>query len=391
MSLRFLSFSTLGAGLLTVIISYSSSIAIVLQAAHAAGADSAQLHSWMWALGIGVGISTLLPSLLSKTPVVMAWSTPGAALLATSLGDYSYAEAIGFFLFASFLMTLVGLSRLFYHFSRWVPPHLAAAMLAGILVQFGMQLFNAAESNWVMVLLLLSTFFITRLFWPRLALVNALCVGVFYLLATQALHASALHWFPAIPVWQSPAWNLGGLLGVALPLFLVTLSAQNLPGVAMMQSYGYQPPISPLITTTGVVGLLLAPFGGFAFNLAAITAALCLNPDAHPDPKKRYHAAVWAGLFYLGCGLGGAALIQFFLAMPKPFIAAIAGLALIGTISQSFGQAFSEPAHRESALFAFLATASGISLFNIGSAFWGLLCGLIVHHLFRSANTPTQP
>ena len=157
----------------------------------------------------------------------------------------------------------------------------------------------------------------------------------------------------------------------------------------MMQSYGYQPPISPLITTTGVVGLLLAPFGGFAFNLAAITAALCLNPDAHPDPKKRYHAAVWAGLFYLSCGLGGAALIQFFLAMPKPFIAAIAGLALIGTISQSFGQAFSEPAHRESALFAFLATASGISLFNIGSAFWGLLCGLIVHHLFRSANTPT--
>ena len=264
-----------------------------------------------------------------------------------------------------------------------------AAMLAGILVQFGMQLFNAAESNWVMVLLLLSTFFITRLFWPRLALVSALCVGVFYLLATQALHASALHWFPAIPVWQSPAWNLGGLLGVALPLFLVTLSAQNLPGVAMMQSYGYQPPISPLITTTGVVGLLLAPFGGFAFNLAAITAALCLNPDAHPDPKKRYHAAVWAGLFYLGCGLGGAALIQFFLAMPKPFIAAIAGLALIGTISQSFGQAFSEPAHRESALFAFLTTASGISLFNIGSAFWGLLCGLIVHHLFRSANTPT--
>lgn len=275
----------------------------MLQAAHAAGADSAQLHSWMWALSIGVGVSTLLPSLLSKTPVVMAWSTPGAA------------------------------------------------MLAGILVQFGMPLFNAAESNWVMVLLLLSTFFITRLFWPRLALVSALCVGVFYLLATQALHASALHWFPAIPVWQSPAWNLGGLLGV--------------------------------------VGLLLAPFGGFAFNLAAITAALCLNPDAHPDPKKRYHAAVWAGLFYLSCGLGGAALIQFFLAMPKPFIAAIAGLALIGTISQSFGQAFSEPAHRESALFAFLATASGISLFNIGSAFWGLLCGLIVHHLFRSANTPT--
>lgn len=375
--------STLSAGLLAVIISYSSSIAIVLQAAQAAGANTAQLGSWMLALGVGVGISTIIPSLLLRTPVLMAWSTPGAALLATSLTQYSYAESIAVFIFASLLMTLVGISGLFHQFSRWIPNHLAAAMLAGILVHFGMGLFVAAEQNDVLVLSMLIVFFITRQLSPRLAVVAALAVGIGLLVFQGELKQLTVSWAFTTPIWQTPDWNLSALLGVGIPLFLVTLSSQNLPGVAMMQSYGYQAPMSPVIAGTGLIGILLAPFGGFSFNLAAITAALCMSPEAAIDPKKRYLAAVWAGGIYLLCGLFGATLIHFFMSLPQALIAAIAGIALIGTISQSFAHAFSSDSHRESALLTFLATASGISLFNIGSAFWGLVIGLCVHQIFK--------
>lgn len=381
MRLNSFSFSGLNAGLLAVLIGYSSSIAIVLQAAQAAGVNQAQLHSWMWAIGIGVSLSTFIPSLLYKTPILTAWSTPGAAFLSTSLLQYGYTDAIGIFIFASTLMTIVGLTGLFHRISRWIPMHLASAMLAGILVQFGLNLFHAAEINWPLVLIMLSTYFIARFFIARLAIVLTLLSGVTYLFFHQTVPLDHLHWGLTWPVWQTPTWNLSALLSVGLPLFLVTLSSQNLPGVAMIQSYGYTPPMSPIMTGTGLIGIVLAPFGGYAFNLAAITAALCLSDEAHPDPTQRYKAALWAGFFYLLCGLFGATLIGFFIAMPKAFIGAIAGLALMGTLSQSLAGAFSKAEFRESALFTFLATASGMSLFNIGSAFWGLLIGCIVHQL----------
>ncbi|WP_298050230.1 benzoate/H(+) symporter BenE family transporter [uncultured Paenalcaligenes sp.] len=380
-------FSTFTAGLLAVIISYSSSIAIVLQAAKAAGATEAQIGSWMLALGVGIGISSIIPSLLTRTPVLMAWSTPGAALLATSLMQYNYAQSIAVFMFASLLMTLVGLSGLFYQFSRWIPAHLAAAMLAGILVHFGIGLFIAAEESWSLVLLMLISYFTVRHFSPRLAVVITLLIGVGFLFFQDSLSFSHLRWGLTAPIWQTPEWNLGALIGVGIPLFLVTLSSQNLPGVAVMQTYGYQPPMSPIIAGSGLMGVILAPFGGFAYNLAAITAALCMSPESHPEPAQRYKAAIYAGLIYLLCGVFGATLISFFLALPHALIAAISGIALIGTISQSFATAFNESSHRESALFTFLATASGISLFNIGSAFWGLVIGLIVHHLLQLKKT----
>lgn len=378
-----LKLSTFNAGLLTVIISYSSTIAIVLQAAKAAGANEAQLGSWMFALGIGVGLSSIIPSLVTRTPVLMAWSMPGAALLATSLNQYSYAESIAVFMFASLLMALVGISGLFHQFSRWIPAPIASAMLAGILVHFGMGLFIAAESHWVLVLLMLISFFVVRHFNPRLAVVAALASGILFLIIQNALNFENLQWSITIPVWQTPAWNLSALLGVGIPLFLVTLSSQNLPGVAMMQTYNYHPPLTPIITGTGLLGVIMAPFGGFSYNLAAITAALCMSPEADPDPKQRYKASVWAGVIYIFCGLFGATLIGFFVALPHALIAAITGIALIGTISQSFATAFNDINHRESALFTFLATASGLSLFNIGSAFWGLVIGLAVHHFLR--------
>lgn len=383
MRLKSFSFSSLNAGLLAVLIGYSSSIAIVLQAAQAANVTQVQLHSWMWAIGIGVSLSTIIPSLLYKTPILTAWSTPGAAFLSTSLLQYEYADAIGIFIFASTLMTIVGLTGLFHRISRWIPMHLASAMLAGILMQFGLNLFYAAEVNWPLVLIMLSTYFIARFFIARLAIVLTLLSGVAYLLFQQAIPVGNLHWGLTWPVWQTPAWNLSALLSVGIPLFFVTLSSQNLPGVAMIQSYGYNPPLSPIMTGTGLIGIILAPFGGYAFNLAAITAALCLSDEAHLDPTQRYKAALWAGFFYLLCGLFGATLIGFFIAMPNAFIGAIAGLALMGTLSQSLAGAFVKPEFRESALFTFLATASGMSLFNIGSAFWGLLIGCAVHQLTR--------
>lgn len=383
MRLKSFSFSSLNAGLLAVLIGYSSSIAIVLQAAQAANVTQVQLHSWMWAIGIGVSLSTIIPSLLYKTPILTAWSTPGAAFLSTSLLQYEYADAIGIFIFASTLMTIVGLTGLFHRISRWIPMHLASAMLAGILIQFGLNLFYAAEVNWPLVLIMLSTYFIARFFIARLAIVLTLLSGVAYLLFQQAIPVGNLHWGLTWPVWQTPAWNLSALLSVGVPLFFVTLSSQNLPGVAMIQSYGYNPPLSPIMTGTGLIGIILAPFGGYAFNLAAITAALCLSDEAHLDSTQRYKAALWAGFFYLLCGLFGATLIGFFIAMPNAFIGAIAGLALMGTLSQSLAGAFVKPEFRESALFTFLATASGMSLFNIGSAFWGLLIGCAVHQLTR--------
>lgn len=379
--------SAINAGLLAVIISYSSTIAIVLQAGKAAGADSAQLGSWMFALGIGVGISTIVPSLITRTPVLMAWSMPGAALLATSLNHYNYAESIAVFIFASLLMAIVGISGLFHQFSRWIPPHLAAAMLAGILLQFGMNLFIAAEQHWSLVLLMLASYFLVRYFNPSLAVVAALIFGILFLLFQGNLHLEGLQWTLTKPVWQTPQWNLSALLSVGIPLFLVTLSSQNLPGLAMMQSYGYRPNMSPIIGGTGIIGILLAPFGGFSFNLAAITAALCLSPDVNKDPSQRYKAAVWAGSIYLVCGIFGTTLISFFVALPNPLIAAITGIALIGVTCQSLATAFKKVEYRESALLTFLATASGIGLFNIGSAFWGLVIGLAVHHLLPVKKT----
>lgn len=368
------------AGFLAVLVGYTSSIALVLQAVQAAGASTAQINSAMLVLGLGVGVGSIALSFITRMPILLAWSTPGAALLATSLQHYSYAEAIGVFMLASALMVLVGISGLFHRFSRWIPPYLAAAMLAGILVHFGLQVFIIAENSQLLVGTMLLAYLFFRWTWPRLAIVAALITGILILTLQDSWQSGHLVWQWALPTWQSPTWSSSALLGVGIPLFLVTLSSQNLPGVAMIQSFGYQPRLSPIITTTGLLGIVLAPLGGFAYNLAAISAALCLSSESHPDPSQRYKSTIFAGLLYALCGLLGATIIGGFYLLPVPFISALAGIALISTLSQSFASAFEREAQRESALLTFLVTASGISFFNIGSAFWGLLLGLIMHY-----------
>ena len=372
--------SHISAGFIAVLVGYTSSVAIVFQAAHAAGAQDAQLASWMWALGIGMGLTCIGLALAWRAPVLTAWSTPGAALLATSLGDIGLAQSIGAFLACSVLITLCGVTGWFQKIMEWVPRHLASAMLGGILLRFGMDLFVSMQSRPLLVVVMLAAFLLARRVLPRYAVPLSLIAGIVCAGLQGGLSLSGLDWTPAHPVWMPPEFSLQTLIGVALPLFIVTMTSQNVPGLAVLRANGYgHVPASPLISWTGLTGILLAPFGGFAFNLAAITAAICMSPDADPDASQRYKASVWAGIFYLLTGIFGATVVALFAAFPHELVAAIAGLALIGTLSSSIHDALQAPQHRDAALVTFLVTASGMSLLGIGSAFWGLVLGGICH------------
>ncbi len=375
---RLFSVSHLTAGFIAVLVGYTSSAAIVFQAASAAGGSAEHIGSWLWALGIGMFATSVGLSLWFKAPVLTAWSTPGAALLAVGLSGVPMSEAIGAFLFASALIVVCGVFGLFEAIMRHVPKSLAAALLAGVLARFGMALFTSLSSELLLVGAMFAVYFAGRRWLPRYAVPLAFLVGLLLAAASGMIHAEAVSLTLALPVWTTPTFSLTTLIGVGLPLFIVTMASQNLPGLAVLRANGYPTPASPLITWTGVTGLLLAPFGGFAFNLAAITAAICMSPAADPDPAQRYRASVWAGVFYLFTGLFGATVAALFGALPAALIAAIAGLALLGTIGNSLGAALADEREREAALVTFLATASGMSLFGIGSAFWGLLLGLLV-------------
>lgn len=373
--------SHIAAGFIAILVGYSSSVAIIFQAANAAGATHAQISSWMWALGLGLGVLSIGLSLRYKVPVVMAWSTPGAALLAVSLNDITMAQAYGIFLFSSFLTLACGLTGGFQKIMDYVPRSIAAAMLGGILLRFGMNLFSSMQSQWLLSIGMFSIFMLSRRRWPRYAVPLALLSGISLAWASGLLHTTELSWQTSRPAFTYPEFSWAAMLGIGVPLFLVTMTSQNVPGVAVLQAHNYQIPSGTVISWSGVAGLLLAPFGGFAYNLAAITAALCMSPDADPDPRQRYKAALWAGVFYILAGIFGASVVALFAAFPTELIAAIAGLALLGTISNSIQGALEKPEQRDAALVTFLCTASGMSLFEVGSAFWGLVFGLALHRL----------
>ncbi len=373
--------SHISSGFIAVLVGYSSSVAIVFQAANAAGATPAELASWMWALGIGMGASCIGLSLRYRSPVLTAWSTPGAALLVTGLSGLNMSQTIGAFLFASLLITICGVTGWFQRIMQYIPRHIAAAMLAGILVRFGMELFTAMQSQWVLVGLMFAAFLLGRAWLPRYTVPLALAVGAAYAGMRGLLHLEVLNWTPAKPLLMMPDFSLSALVGVGIPLFIVTMTSQNVPGLAVLRANGYETPASPLISWTGFTGLLLGPFGGYSFNLAAITAAICMSKDADPDPRKRYMASVWAGAFYLTTGWFGATVVGLFTAFPAELVAAIAGLALLGTIGASLAGALADETGREAALVTFLSTASGLSFLGIGSAFWGLVLGIAVHLL----------
>ena len=369
--------SHVAAGFIAVLVGYTSSAAIVFQAAQAAGASPAELASWLWALGLGMGISCIGLSLWFRSPILTAWSTPGAALLATSLVGVTMAQAIGAFMFASFLSVIVGLSGSFDRLMRHVPKSLAAAMLGGILLRFGLALFVELPKEGALLGPMLVFFLAGRRWLPRYAVALTFLGGLLLAAAQGGIHAEAVHLALTTPIFTAPEFSATVLLGVGLPLFIVTMTSQNLPGIAVLRANGYPVPASPLVGGTGLLGILLAPWGGFSFNLAAITAAICMTRDADADPARRYLAAVWAGIFYLLTGLLGGAVAGVFGAIPHALVLAIAGLALLGTIGQSLAGGLAAEHERDAALITFLVTASGMSLFGIGSAFWGLVFGLV--------------
>lgn len=373
-----MSLSALVAGFVAVLIGFASSVAIVFQAAQAAGADSSTIISWIMALGFGMGATCFFLSLWYRSPVITAWSTPGAALLATSLGNITYAEAIGVFVFAGVLTLLTGVSGLFDKVMRLVPLPIACAMLAGVLFKFGLSIFDAMMSDVFLVGIMLLTYLLSKRLVPRYAVLFVLVAGVAFVLARS--DGSLVSNIPSEVgglVWVWPEWNLGALLGIGIPLYIVTMTSQNIPGVAVMRSSGYQTPVSSLISWTGFTSIILAPLGGFAFNLAAITAAICSGEECHKDPKRRYIAGLSAGIFYGLAGLAGASVVTLFSIFPATMVAALAGIALLGTIGMNLKNAMADDANREAALVTFLVTVSGVSFGGIASAFWGILFGAI--------------
>jgi len=375
---RDLSLSAAAAGFVTVLVGFASSAVIVFQAAQALGASPAEISSWIWALGLGMGVTCIGLSLRYRVPVVTAWSTPGAAMLITTTSGLPLSQAIGAFLLSALLMLVAGFGGWFERGMRKIPLSLASGMLAGVLLRFGLDVFVAMQTRLALALAMLTVYLCGRRWFPRYAVIATLLTGVAIAAGTGSLQWGEVHLQLAKPIFIMPDLSLAAVFGIALPLFVVTMASQNVPGVAVIRASGYDVPISPTIGWIGAVNAVLAPFGAYALNLAAITAAICMGREAHEDPARRYVAAVSAGVFYLVVGVFGATVAALFAAFPKELIMAIAGIALFGTIGNSLAAALREEQDREPALITFLVTASGLSLGGIGSAFWGLLAGVAV-------------
>jgi benzoate membrane transport protein len=367
------------AGFVCVLVGFTSSYAIVVQAGVAMRLDPAQLATMTAALALGMGLTTLLPSLWLRIPVVTAWSTPGAALLAVSLPGVPLAEAIGAFVACAVLLTLAGATGLFERWMNRIPMSIASALLAGVLLRFGLDAFAGLQVQPLVVGAMLATFLVARRVSPRWAVPATLLAGLVAVLAGPGLApvAGGVAAASVAPLAWPPSFSAATLLGIALPLFVVTMASQNLPGVAVLKASGYgDAPISRLLTIVGVATLVLAPFGAFALNLAAISAALCMAPDVHPDPRRRWVAAACAGTFYVSIAVFAGPLAALFAALPREMVIGIAGLALLPTIGRGLQAAVANEAEREPALVTFLVTASGLVLWGVGSAFWGVVFGV---------------
>jgi len=368
-------------GFVAVLVGYSSSGAIIYQMFQAAGATPAQIGGWLSVLGIAMGIASLGLSLRYRMPVLAAWSTPGAALLATSFHGISLNEAVGVFVFSNLLIVLCGVTGLFARLMNHIPASLAAAMLAGILLRFGLQTFADLQTNFVLCGSMCLAWLLARRWLARYAILVTLLIGIAVALAQHAIHFPPQPLSVMLPEPVMPHFTLTTLLGIGVPYFLVTMASQNAPGIATLQAHGYRAPVSALMSWTGLTALLLSPFGGFSVCVAAITAAICMSDEVDPDPQQRWRAAVLAGIFYLLAGASGALIAVLFSALPGVLIEALAGLALLATLGGSLQRALEQHAERDSALITFLITASGVSLLGIGPAFWGLVGGIVAHLL----------
>lgn len=376
--------SAVVAGFIAMMTGCTSSLVLMFQAGQAAGLTGGQISSWLWSLFMGMAVCSIALSLRYRTPITVAWSTPGAALLITSLGGVSYPEAIGAFITSALMVTFCGLTGSFEKLVRRMPASLAAALLAGILFKIGSEIFIAAQHRTSLVLGMFFTYLIVKRLLPRYAVLAALLVGIVLAGVLGLLNFGGFALELAVPVWTTPSFSLAATISIGIPLFVVAMASQNMPGIAVLRADGYDTPSSPLITATGIASLLTAPFGCHGINLAAISAAICTGPHAHEDKSKRYTAAIWCGIFYGIAGLYGATLAALFAAFPKELVLSIAALALFGSIINGLTVAMSEPKEREAALITFMVTASGLTLFSVGSAFWGIVAGVLTLLILNS-------
>ncbi len=370
------------AALVAALAGYGSSVAIVLAAAAAVGASPAQTATWVFALCLAKAAGSAVLSWRTRVPVVLAWSTPGAALVAASSG-VTLPEAAGAFLLAGGLVAATAAVRPLERAVSAIPEGVAAGMLAGVLLPFVMGLARAVPDGWGFVLAVVLAFAAVRPFAPNLAVLAALAAGVAAAAAGPGLPAVPLALPPLRPV--IPAFRAEAVLGLGVPLFLVTMAAQNLPGFAVLRAAGYDPPVRPALAVTGGLSVLGALFGAHGINMAAITAAICLAPEVEPDPARRWRVGLVYGAVWVGLGLAGGALVALIPALPPAVVAAVVGLALIGPLAGALGAAFAAPEGRFAAAVAVAVTASGLAAFGIGAAFWGLAAGLAAHALDRTA------
>jgi len=367
------------AGFVSVIVNYGGTFILIFQAAKVAGLSPELTSSWVWAVLLGTGLTGLWLSIRYKAPIITAWSTPGAAFLITALAEVSYAEAIGAYIISGAAFLLLGVSGMFDRVIKLIPQGIAAGLLAGILFPFGINAFKEITIDPILVCLLFSSFIVLKRFTSRYTILGVLVIGLSYLLLSDKITFSALEWSLSKPIFTSPVFSMNALLSVALPLFIVTLTGQYMPGMLVLQNDGYNISANPILTVTGLGSMLFAVFGSSPFNIAAITAAIATGKDTHENPKKRYIAGITCGILYSLVGIFGVTFVALFMAFPSSFIAMLAGLALLGTIAGSISNAMAEVKTREIALITFLVSAANINMFGIGGAFWGLVAGLLAY------------
>ena len=372
------------AALVATIAGAGGALPVVLAATQGVGATPEQASSWVSALGIATAVSALILSVRYRMPIIAAWSTPGAALIASSSGVPSFAAAVGAFVLAALLILLTAAVRPLGRLIERIPASIAAAMLAGVLLRLVMAMFEHVPTAPLLVLPLLLLFLVARVFLPTLASLVVLVAG--------ALLAWSLGMVKPLPplgfstmVWTMPAWDLATVVGLGVPLYLVTMASQNLPGFAVLRASGYQPPVQPILAVTGAASLGTAFLGAHTSNLAAISAAICTGPDAHPDPAKRWMAGPFYALYWGLIALFGASVVGLFMALPPALLATVAGTALLGSTAGALGSALSGDQDRLAAAGTLAVTVSGVSLLGIGSAFWGLVIGLLILAIDRLA------
>lgn len=383
------SISATVAGFLAVLISYSGPLIIFFQAAQRAHVSTDMMVSWIWGISIGAAVSGIYLSIKYKTPVITAWSAPGTALLVTLFPNISLNEAVAAYITSALVIFLIGITGYFDKLLKWIPQDVAAGMMAGILFQFGISLFTASDSMPLIVFSMLIVFLIAKRLMPRYTMIWVLAAGVLLSLILGKMNPVDVSFNLAIPQWISPEWTWNSTLNLAVPLILVSLTGQFLPGMAIMKLSGYDTPAKPIITATSIASLAVACVGGITIVLASITAALCMGKDAHELKEKRYIAGIANGIFYILGGLFAGSIVMLFSLLPKELVAALAGLALLGAIATNISVAMKNDNQRDAALITFLATASGMHFLGLSSVFWGICIGVIAHFILTPRSTPT--